>query len=160
MFDGDDALVRISLKDRHTLGVAASNADVIDGAADQLAAVGHQHDLIGFSHGERRHQRTVALIDNHGNDAFAAPSRSSVLVRRGPLTIALLRNSQHELFFRAKLREALRRQLGRTTTVLLCCHVGFAIPHLFALRAAKHRCLLQIRRALWRLRIHVREDRH
>ena len=66
----------------HTLRAPARNADAVDRAADELAAVGDQHDLVGFLDRERGHQPSglpadllgalVALEHVHGDDAFAA----------------------------------------------------------------------------------------
>src|ERR1700692_111552 len=62
------------------LGRAAGDADAVDRAADQLAAVGHQHDLIALLDRERRHQAAVLFGDRHGDDAFAAAAGGAVLV--------------------------------------------------------------------------------
>ena len=62
--------------------VAPGDAHVIDRAPDQLAAVRDQHDLVAFLHREGGHQAAVALIDDHGGDAFAAAAGDAVLVGR------------------------------------------------------------------------------
>ena len=48
------------------------DADARDRHADELAAVGHQHDLVAVLHRERSDERAVAGVDRHGDDAFAA----------------------------------------------------------------------------------------
>src|SRR5262245_10843211 len=63
--DGDDALTLLHLEQRHALGLAAGDADVVDWAADELAAIGHQHDLVALRHRERGHHFAVALGDVH-----------------------------------------------------------------------------------------------
>src|SRR3984893_1284545 len=76
---------------------AAGDADAVDRAADQLAAVGDQHDLVAFFDRERRHQAAVLLGDRHGDDAFAAAAGGAVLVGRGALAKAFFRDCEHEL---------------------------------------------------------------
>src|SRR6478672_11203893 len=44
--DGDDTLALLGLEDAHALRVARGDAHVVDGAADQLARVGDEHDLV------------------------------------------------------------------------------------------------------------------
>jgi hypothetical protein len=48
VLDGDDMLVGGGVEHDDALGRAAGDADVLDRAADQLALVGHQHDLIAI----------------------------------------------------------------------------------------------------------------
>src|SRR6186997_335894 len=66
----------------HALGRAAGDADAVHRAADQLPAVGHQHELIGLLDRERgdqpadllldRLRALLALPDRHRDQAFAA----------------------------------------------------------------------------------------
>src|SRR5580692_4517468 len=58
----------------------AGDADAVHRAADQLAAVGDQHDLVAFLDRERRHQAAVLFGDRHGDDTFAAAAGGAVLV--------------------------------------------------------------------------------
>src|SRR5215468_5271809 len=78
--DGDDLLAFLCLEYAHTLGVASGDAHIVHRHADELARVGNQHDLIAFFHGKRGHQRAVALIHDHGDDAFAATAGDAVVV--------------------------------------------------------------------------------
>src|SRR6185295_6575928 len=83
--DGHDPLVVLGLEDAHALDAAAGDAHVVDGTADQLAAVRHQHDLIAVLHGEGGDEAAVPLVDDHGGDAFAAAAGDAVGVGRGSL---------------------------------------------------------------------------
>ena len=58
---------------------AAGLADAFDRAADKLSAIGDEHDLVGVLHRENGHQRPVAFVDGHRDDAFAAASGDPVL---------------------------------------------------------------------------------
>src|ERR1700721_3134080 len=63
--DGAKRLAATSRRpeDNDPLGRAAGNADAVDRTADQLPAVGHQHDLVAFLDREGRHQPAVAFGD-------------------------------------------------------------------------------------------------
>ena len=52
MLDRHHVLVLGGIEHDDALRRAAGDADVLDGAADQLPLVGHQHDLIAVLHGE------------------------------------------------------------------------------------------------------------
>src|ERR1700688_5108458 len=67
------------------LGRAAGDADAVDRAADQLAAVGDQHDLVAFLDRERGDDAAVLFGDRHRDDAFAAAAGGAVFVGRGAL---------------------------------------------------------------------------
>jgi hypothetical protein len=58
--------------------------------ADELAAVGHQHDLVAVLDGEGGDELAVALVHRHGDDALAAAARDPVLEGRGALAVAVL----------------------------------------------------------------------
>src|ERR1700726_608221 len=113
---------------------AAGDADAVDRAADQLAAVGDQHDLVGFLDRERRHQAPVLFGDRHGDDAFAAAAGGAVLVRRRALAEAFFRNGEHKLLGFRHYDVALLAKLDCTIgfltidAVLLALPVG-AAPH-------------------------------
>src|SRR4030042_1619441 len=64
----------------HPLGRAPRDADVLDRHADQLTAIGDEHDLVGLLDGEGADQFAVPLVDDHGDDAFAAAARDAVFV--------------------------------------------------------------------------------
>src|SRR5262249_13199068 len=71
----------------HTLGRAPGDADAFDARADELAAVGDQHELIPLLDRERRDQlagflpdRAVALAHIHGDNAFSAAAGDTVFV--------------------------------------------------------------------------------
>src|SRR5262245_20281345 len=79
------------------LGAATGDADAVHRAADQLAAVGHQHDLVALLDRERGDDAAVALGHVHRDDAFAAAAGGAVLVGRAALAEAVLRDGEHEL---------------------------------------------------------------
>ena len=81
----------------------------LDGDADHLAAIGDEHDLVGLLDREGGDQRAVSLVDDHGDDAFAAAAGDAVFERRGPLAVAALGDGEHELLGGAHLRIALLR---------------------------------------------------
>src|SRR5215470_10956568 len=102
--DRHHLLVLVGVEHDHALGGAAGDADALDAGADQLPAVGHQHDLVGVLRRERGDQlaglaadRAVALAHVHGDDAFAAAAGDAVLVGRRALAVAALGDRQHEL---------------------------------------------------------------
>src|SRR5262249_26693680 len=116
--DRDHALAFRGVEHDHALGGAAGDADALDAGADQLPAVGDQHDLVGILDRERGDQlaglaadRTVALAHVHGDDTFAATAGDPVLVGRGTLAVAALRHRQHELLGRRHLHVALLAEL-------------------------------------------------
>src|SRR5204863_7573930 len=83
--DGDHLLALVGLEDAHALSVACGDAHVVHRAADQLAAVGHQHDLVAVLDREGGDEGAVAIVDDHGGEAFAATPRDPVLVGRRAL---------------------------------------------------------------------------
>ena len=101
------------LKHDHALRDAPSDADALDRTADQLSAIGDEHDLVGLLDRERGDERTVALVDHHGDDPFAAAPGDTVLVGRGPLAVAVFRDGQDELLGRRHFRIALGRESSR-----------------------------------------------
>src|SRR6185295_13940749 len=103
----DDALALGGVEHDHALRGAAGDADAVDRAADQLAAVGHQHDLVALLDRERGDDAAVALGHVHRDDAFAATAGRAVLVGRGALAEAVLRDGEHELLGRRELGVAL-----------------------------------------------------
>src|SRR5690242_911280 len=127
VLDRDDVFVIGGVEHDHALGRAAGDADALDRAADQLALVGDQHDLVGVFHRERGHQIAVAVVDARGDDAFAAAARGAVLVGRGPLAVAVHGDGEHDL--------------------LLCRHLGIAL--LGELEAAGSLLVLRIHRYLF-----------
>src|SRR5579871_1565067 len=62
------------------LGRTAGDPDAVHRAADELAAVGNQHDLVAFLDRERGDETAVLLGDRHGDDAFAAAAGGAVFV--------------------------------------------------------------------------------
>src|SRR6202043_1060403 len=97
VLDRDHVLVLGGVEHDDALGRAAGDPDALDRTADQLALVGHQHDLVTVLDRERRHQLAVAAVDRHRDDALAATPRGPVLERRRALAIAVLADGQHEL---------------------------------------------------------------
>src|SRR6476659_5274502 len=87
--DRDDALAFRGIEHDDALSRASDNADAFDASADELAAVGDEHELIPVLHRERSDQlaglfpdRAIALADVHGDDAFAAPASDPIFVGR------------------------------------------------------------------------------
>src|SRR5499427_4593330 len=78
--DRDHALALGGVEHDDALGGAAGDADAVDRAADQLAAVGDQHDLVALLDRERGDDAAVAPGHVHGHDAFAAATGGAVLV--------------------------------------------------------------------------------
>src|SRR5580658_6283361 len=98
VFDRDHMLVLGGVEHDHALGRTAGDPDALYRATDQLALVGHQHDLIGLFHREGGDQLAVAVIDRHRDDAFAAAAGGAVLEGRGALAVAVDGHRQHHLF--------------------------------------------------------------
>src|SRR5690242_13450604 len=82
VLDRDDMLVLRGVEHDDALGRATSDADSLHRATDELALIGHQHDLIGVFDRERYDQLAVPVVDRHGDDPFAAASGGTVLIRR------------------------------------------------------------------------------
>src|SRR5262245_57170984 len=87
--DRDDLLALLHLEQHHALGAAAGDADVVDRAADELAAVGDQHDLVAVAHREGGDDLAVALGHLDAGDAGAAAAGDAVLVGRAALAEAV-----------------------------------------------------------------------
>src|SRR5437879_4579630 len=87
-----DAFALTDIDDAHTAGGAAGDADAIDRAADQRAAVGDQHDLVALQHREGGHDLATPCLagspEAHQLHALAAASGHPVLVSRGALAEA------------------------------------------------------------------------
>src|SRR5690606_10157565 len=81
--DGNDLLVRGGLEYPHALGGSLGEPDAVDRHADQLSAIGNQHQLIGLVDREGRDQRPdlVELVEVGGLDALAAAVRRPEVVR-------------------------------------------------------------------------------
>src|SRR6476660_1844642 len=95
-----DLLVLGGIEHDHALRRAPGDADAGDRRADQLAAVGDQHDLVGLFHREGADDLAGLLGECHGDDAFAAAAGGAVLVGRRALAEAALRHRQYELLRR------------------------------------------------------------
>src|SRR5262249_2092229 len=76
---GADPLALLGLEDAYALRVARGDANVVDRATDQLAGVGDEHDLVAVLDWEGGHQPAIALVDDHGGDAFAAAAGDAVI---------------------------------------------------------------------------------
>src|SRR5450631_2192598 len=150
----------------HAAGLAALDADLGDAAADELAAVGDQDELVLLLYRERADQaadlgaqRAVALAVVHGDDAFAAAAGGAVFERRGALAVAALGNRQHELLRRRELHIALLAELDGALGLF---HIGLGIDGLLGLlvEAAPHRAgAPQIRGALLAGGVDMAQDR-
>ena len=112
------------------------------GVRISLPCVGHQHDLVGLLDRERgdqladlrlEHELAALLLpDVHGDDAFAAAAGDAVLVGRGALAVAALRQRQHELLGRRHFDIALFAELDRRHRLLAVGHrllLDAAAPH-------------------------------
>src|SRR5262245_45250262 len=101
--DGHDALAPLHLEQRHALGLAAGDADVVHRAADELSAVGHQHDLVAFGNREGGHHLAVALGDVHVGNALPAAAGDPVFIGRTALAIAARSDRKDELLLALEL---------------------------------------------------------
>src|SRR5262249_53119933 len=95
--DRNHAVAVLDAQQGDALGFAPGDADVAHVGADELAAVGDQHDLVARRDRERRHDVAVARRHVDVGDARAAAAGGAVLVGRAPLAEALLRDGQEEL---------------------------------------------------------------
>ncbi len=120
----------------------------VTGHADELPAVGHQHEPVALLHRERRHERAVAGVDRHGDNAFAAATGDAIFERRGPLAVAVLGYCKDDLFGGAHRLEPLR--LKRARAIRLRAVLVFALGGAFGfVRVALGRpALLEIGDAL------------
>ena len=120
----------------------------MDRAADQLAAVGHQHDLVLVLDREGGDDITVALGARDIGDALPAPVGDAVFIGRGALAIAIGRDGEDELLIGPELVQARR------------CFPDLAIGlALFLARgAALGAGIAQIGLALGGIGIHVVQD--
>src|SRR5438093_1367198 len=78
--DRHHLLVLGGVEHDHALGRAAGDADAFDAGADELAAIGDQHDLVLVLDREGRHHAAGLAGDRHGDDAFAAAAGGSILI--------------------------------------------------------------------------------
>src|SRR3954471_4572642 len=127
--DRDHLLVLGGVEHDDALGRAPGDADAIDRAADQLPAIGDQHELIGLFHRERGDQRADLLLDRlgallafpdrHRDQAFAAAIGDAVFVGRRALAVAALRHREDELLGRRHFDIALFAKLNRVRRRLL-----------------------------------------
>src|SRR5262245_48563888 len=155
--DRDDALTFRGVEHDHALGRASGDADAFHARADELAAVGDEHELILLLDRERSDHSAGLAGHRHGDDAFAAATGGAVLVRRGALAVAALGHREHELLRRRHLHIPLLAELDGAGRVL---SVGRRLLRL-AVDPAPHRARpLEIGRALFGGRIHVPQDRH
>src|SRR5262245_8154098 len=97
--DRDDTLIVRGVEHDHALGGPPGDADAFDPGADELPAVGDQHQLVTVLDRERGDQfaglladGAVALAHVHRHDAFAAATRDPVFVGRGSLAVSALRD--------------------------------------------------------------------
>src|SRR5437016_6109139 len=76
--DRHHLLILVGVEHDHALGRAAGDADALDAGADELAAVGDQHDLVGVLDRERPDDAAGLGCDRHGDNAFAAAPGGAV----------------------------------------------------------------------------------
>src|ERR1700686_4771427 len=118
VLDRHHMLVLGGIEHDHALSRAAGNPDALDRTADQLALVGHQHDLVGVLDRERRHQLAVAAVHRHRHDALAAAPGGPVFERGRALAVAVFADGQHELLARRHLDIALLAEFDGAGGVL------------------------------------------
>src|SRR5262249_364251 len=124
-------------EDDNALCGTAGDTDAVNRAADELATVGDQHDLIAFLDRKGRDQPAVLFGDRHGDDTFAAASSGAVLVGGGALAEALFRNREHELLGGRHFDVAALAKLDRALGLLLIQALLVAVA--IAIAAAPHR---------------------
>src|SRR6185503_1800946 len=88
------ALRLLQADEAHALRVAADGRDAVDGHADQLAAVGDQHQVVVVGDQAQPDHLAVALGGRGGDDALAAAVLGRVVGRRRALAVALLAHGQ------------------------------------------------------------------
>src|SRR5262249_56221025 len=93
--DRDHPLAFRGVEHDYALGRAPGDADAFDAGADELAAVGDQHELVPVLDRERGDQlarllpdRAVALAHVHADDAFSPAPADPPFLRRPPLPVA------------------------------------------------------------------------
>src|SRR5215813_10593010 len=89
--DRHHLLVLGGVEHDHAPGGAAGDADAFDAGADELAAVGHQHQLILVLDRERGDHAAGIAGHRHGDNAFAAAPGGAVFVGRAALAEPALR---------------------------------------------------------------------
>src|SRR6516164_2667910 len=146
----------------HTLGRAPGDADAFDARADELAAVGDQHELVPLLDREGRDQlagflpdRAVALAHIHGDDTFSAATGDAIFVGRRALAVAALGDREHELLGRRHFHVALLTELDGAARFF---GVGGAFLRLPVDAAPDRARALEIRRALVGARLDVPQD--
>src|SRR5438876_3383446 len=161
--DRDHPLAFRGVEYDHALGRAAGDADAFDARADELAAVGDQHELVPLLDRERRDQlagflpdRAVALAHIHGDDAFSAATGDAIFVGRRALAVAALGDREHELLGCRHFHIALLAELDGAARLF---GVGRAFLRLPVDAATNRTRTLEIRRALVGARLHVPQDR-
>src|SRR5215213_4191632 len=95
--DAHDMLVVADSEDRDALRVASHDANVADRGADHLALVGDQHQLLALMSGEGGDDAAVTLRRVDVGNSLAAAIGAAILIGRGTLAVAVLRNRQDEL---------------------------------------------------------------
>ena len=95
---GDDLLGSVALPlqadEAHALRVAADGRDAVDRHADQLAAVGDQHQVVVVGDQAQADHLAVALGGLDGDDALAAAVLGRVVGRRRALAVAVLAHGE------------------------------------------------------------------
>src|SRR5262245_28993947 len=166
--DRHHALVVGRVEHDHALGRAPGDTDAFDAGADELSAVGDQHQLVAVLDRERGDQLAgllpdcaVTLAHVHRHDAFAAAAGDPIFVGRGPLAVSALRDREHELLGRRHFHVTLLAELDRTGNPGLRRVLGIGRRFLgVAVEAAPHGVgALEIGHALVRARVHMPQDR-
>src|SRR6185437_6521311 len=133
--DRHDALLGAGVEDDHALGRPPGDSDPRDWNADELPAVGHQHDFVALLHRERGDERAVAVIDRHGDDTLAAAPSDAILERRTALAVTVLGQCEDHLFGGAHRFEAIRLERARSVrrpVLVFALAIRFGLLRCFA----------------------------
>src|SRR5262249_14315537 len=95
--DRDDLLSVLDFEEHHALGLATGVADVRHREADELAAIGHQHDLVAMTHREACHYLAVSVGHLDGCNAGATAPGDPVGIGGTALAEPFRRDRQNEL---------------------------------------------------------------
>ena len=94
----DDVFACADFKQSDALGFPTCNADIGHAAADHLALIGHQHDLVVVFDGEGIGHFSGFFGHFHGCNAHAAPPCAAVFIGGGPFAKALIGHGQDKFF--------------------------------------------------------------
>src|SRR5262249_2130419 len=118
----DHPLVLGNSEQRNAARRPTGDPHIVDGAADQLPAVGDQHHMIAILDGKGRHDRgggtAPAALQIHAGNAFAPTAVDSVLVGRSAFAEAIVGYAQDVLLQAFQLGQP----FGRNVAVFRAWH--------------------------------------